>query len=51
MITDLVSIGKTNCKDLPLGNRIVYLEVSSFVMVGPAVTLIRRSHLTFMLPS
>ena len=29
----------------------MYFEVSSLVMVGPSVSLMRRSHLTFMLPS
>ena len=51
VITDLASIGKTNSSALPSGSEIVYFDVSSFVMVGPSVTLIRRSHLTFMFPS
>src|SRR5262249_16327275 len=51
VITDFTSIGNVNISDFPLGNRSVYLDVSSLVMVGSAVTLMRRSHLTFILPS
>ena len=51
MITDLPSCGKTNWSDFPSGKVIVYFEVSSFVIVGLSVALMRRSHLTFMLPS
>jgi hypothetical protein len=51
VMTDLASIGKTNCSDFPSGKSIVYFDVSSFVIVGPSVTLIRRSHFTCMLPS
>src|SRR5215467_2400112 len=51
VMIDLPSSGNTNCNAFPDGSRIVYLDVSSLVMVGPAVSLMRRSHLTFMLPS
>src|SRR5262249_59076056 len=51
VMIDLPSSGNMNCNAFPDGSRIVYLDVSSFVMVGPAVSLMRRSHLTFMLPS
>ena len=50
-MTDFTSIGYVNISDLPLARRSVYFEVSSFVIVGSAVTLIRRSHFTLMLPS
>ena len=51
VMTDLPSCGKTNWSDFPSGKVIVYFEVSSFVIVGLSVALMRRSHLTFMLPS
>src|SRR3954467_14488022 len=51
VITDLPSCGKTNWRDLPSGIVIVYFDVSSLVMVGPSVSLMRRSHFTFLLPS
>jgi len=50
-MSDLTSMGKVNISALPFVCRSVYLEVSSFVMVGVGVTLRRRSHFTFMLPS
>ena len=51
VITDFASIGKVNSSERPFGCKSEYFEVSSFVIVGSAVTLRRRSHLTFMLPS
>src|SRR5262249_56555968 len=51
VMSDLTSIGKVNMSALPLACKSVYLEVSSLVMVGVGVTLSRRSHFTFMLPS
>src|SRR5438045_5632483 len=39
VITDLASIGKTNCSALPLGSEIVYFDVSSLVIVGASVSL------------
>jgi hypothetical protein len=51
VITDLASWAKQNCSDFPSFCRMVYFEVSSLVIVGPSVTLMRRSHLTFAMPS
>ena len=48
---DFTSIGNTNCQALSSLSRIVYFEVSSLVMIGASVSLSRRSHFTFMLPS
>ena len=48
---DFTSIGNTNCQAFSSLSRIVYFEVSSLVMAGAAVSLSRRSHFTFMLPS
>ncbi len=51
VITDFTSIGNVNSSERPFGCKSEYFDVSSFVIVGSAVTLMRRSHLTFMLPS
>ena len=51
VISDFTSIGNTNCQDFSSLSTMVYFEVSSLAMAGPAVSLSRRSHLTFMLPS
>ena len=48
---DFTSIGNTNCHAFSSLSRIVYFEVSSLLMTGSVTSLIRRSHLTFMLPS
>ncbi len=48
---DFTSIGNTNCQAFSSLSTIVYFDVSSLVMAGPAVSLSRRSHFTFMLPS
>ena len=48
---DFTSIGNTNCQAFSSLSRIVYFEVSSLVMVGASMSLSRRSHFTFMLPS
>ena len=50
-MTDFTPIGNVNISARPFGRRSVYFDVSSFVIVGSAVTLMRRSHFTFMLPS
>ena len=50
-LTDFTAIGKVNMSDVPSACRSVYREVSSLVMMGVGVTLRRRSHFTFMLPS
>ena len=51
VITDFASIGKTNCCACPFGNEMVYFDVSSLVIVGSVVSLMRRSHFTLVLPS
>ena len=51
VMTDFASIGNVNSSDRPFGCKSEYFDVSSFVIVGSAVTLMRRNHLTFMLPS
>ena len=51
VITDLASMTKVNWRALPSGMRSVYLEVSSRVYHGWSPTLMRRSHLTLVLPS
>ena len=51
VMTDLTAIGKVNSNEDPSGCRSEYLDVSSFVIAGCAVTYIRRSHFTLMLPS
>ena len=50
-MTDLASITKLNCRAFPPESGSVYLDVSSFVMLGWSVSLMRRSHLTHVLPS
>src|SRR6185295_18862646 len=51
VITDFTPMTKVNWRALPSGVGSVYLEVSSLACVGPCVTLMRRSHFTFELPS
>src|SRR5215813_9833989 len=51
VITDFTPITKVNWRALPSGVGSVYLEVSSLACVGPCVSLMRRSHFTFELPS
>src|SRR5258705_13130643 len=51
VMTDFTSIGYVNRSDLPSAWRSLYFDVSSLVIVGVSVTLIRRSHFTLMLPS
>src|SRR5262245_15200190 len=51
VMTDFTPIGNVNCRARPSGSESVYFDVSSFVITGASVTLRRRSHLTFVLPS
>ncbi len=51
VMIDFTSIGNTNCQAFPSGSSTVYFDVSSLVMTGASVSLSRRNHFTFMLPS
>src|SRR5688572_19985220 len=51
VMIDFTPSSKVNWRALPSGCKSEYLEVSSLVCVGPSVTLMRRSHFTFILPS
>ena len=51
VMTDLASITKVKRRAMPFSSRSVYLEVSSRVIHGSLLTLMRRTHLILELPS
>ena len=51
VMIDRASMTKLNCRAVPSASGSVYFDVSSRVMNGRSASSIRRSHLTFALPS